>query len=189
MTEVLFDDIVDELVKELKDGIVHCQPKSETEFDRDFVAPRCEEILNVRGPEWDWAVHPWGDKHRAEAWAKSKEWGAISTWGMHHTLDLVARESSSGKKLGVEIKLAKMRGRHAPTGDFQRMVGQCLIGRLVHDVVIGVFGISPADREAKQHVAKIISQFEDDTCDYRLKLEEHGIRLIVRQIDSATPVP
>ncbi len=93
---------------------------------------------------------------------------------MSHALDLVARDKNSQTSIGVEVKLAKIRGGRAPTGAFQQMVGQCLLGRLRHKAMIGVFGYLG---DIKRPIKKTTTE------EYRRELqEEHGIWVVVRRI-------
>jgi len=132
-------ELVDRLVyelgsRELPTGIV-----DERTFEQLFVEPVCTEILR---PQLCVATHPWGDKSKEKCWRESKAWAAVTAWGLKHTFDVVARNDDTTWRMAVEVKLSKMRGGSKPTGDFQRMMGQCILARLRHDAVIAVFGYS-----------------------------------------------
>ena len=162
----------DELVRSVVDALQHRDLPGgitdEKDFEQKFVEPVCTDVLR---PSLCVATHPWGDPAKAECWRKSKAWGAVTAWGLKHTFDLVARNSETTWRLAVEVKLTKMRGGSKPTGEFQRMMGQCILARLRHDAVIAVFGYSGdlegADADP-QHYAKL--------------RDEYGIWVVTRRV-------
>ena len=145
---------------------------NEADFERRFVEPVCSMTLNRIRPEMEVAVHPWGDKTKARKWRESKLWGATRAWGMQHAFDLVARDASRHETLAVEVKLANVRGARLPTGEFQRMMGQCILARLQHDAVIGVFG----------HRGELPERWQSETRRAASELAQHGIWVVVRQV-------
>lgn len=137
-----YEELVRDVVVELQTRKVPAGLRDEKGFEQQFVEPVCTDILR---PQLCVATHPWGDPTKAECWRRSKSWGAVEAWGLKHTFDLVARsregaDSEPSWRLAVEVKLSKMRGGTKPTGEFQRMMGQCILARLRHDAVVGVFG-------------------------------------------------
>ena len=91
---------------------------------------------------------------------------------MRHTFDLHVRVPDDSWLMAVEVKLAKARGGRSFTGDFQRMMGQCHLAKLRHDVVLGVFGYIG---DLKQTPAEV-----EDYCD---KLRERdGIWVVMRKV-------
>lgn len=68
---------------------------------------------------------------------------------MTHTLDIFVRDTSlRGAKdveppqdcIAIEIKFCKVKKAKMPTGEYQRMIGQSVLGRRNHKAVIAVFG-------------------------------------------------
>jgi hypothetical protein len=174
MTHLQVEDLVEQMVAVLRELPINGAPTNEKEFEQEFVEKQCLKILDNKTINWERAVHPWGDEAKEKAWRDSKEWGAVSAWGMTHAFDLVARDKTSKTSIGVEVKFAKIRGRRAPNGAFQQMVGQCLLGRLRHKAMIGVLG----------YVGEISRPFQGTTEEYRRKLQkEHGIWVVVRRVD------
>ena len=79
----------------------------------------------------------------------SKEWGAVDAWGMRHSFDLVARDTSGPWQLAIEVKYHDPLKTKSPNGEFQRMLGQCILARLKHNAVVGIYGYSGDVIEAR----------------------------------------
>jgi hypothetical protein len=64
---------------------------------------------------------------------------------MKHTLDMFVwdRPSPDHECIAIEVKLCKTNGGKMPTGEFQRMIGQCalFLGSPSHKAVVAVFGL------------------------------------------------
>lgn len=88
---------------------------------------------------------------------------------MKHTLDIAIRDPSTLESIAVEIKFCKVKGRKLPGGEFQRMIGQSLLGRKNHKHVIAIFGYR-ADAE-----------YPDD-CGLTDFLREHQVWPVVRRV-------
>ena len=156
-----YEELVRSLVERLDTSEVPVGLTNEEEFEQQFVEEICTKVLR----ELHVATHPWGDPAKAKVWRDSKKWGAVTAWGLTHTLDLFARDpnvadikSDSFWRLAVEVKLSKMRYGGKPTGDFQRMMGQCILARLRHNAVIAVFGYGgtwPGAAADEEHFAAL----------------------------------
>jgi hypothetical protein len=165
--------VVEELVHALREDTLGGPYLDEAQFEQDFVEPTCTRIL---GSTHSVALHSRGDKTKSKCWAESKSWGATRAWGMVHAFDLVARHLDTREGLAVEVKLAKISRGHLPNGEFQRMMGQCLLARHVHSTVIGVFG----------HVGDLPARFETETAAIqRWLIDKHGIWIVVRRVDTS----
>src|SRR6266851_5375915 len=88
-------------------------------------------------------------KVRIKIWSECKKWANVEAWGMRHTLDMFVRDTSARGVndveppqdcIAIEIKLCTANSGKMPTGEFQRMVGQSILGRKNHQAVIAVFG-------------------------------------------------
>ena len=164
--------LVAELAKALREEPLRDSFADEEDFERRFVEPLCREVLTRLAPTVHLAVHPWGDQTKAPAWRESKRWGAVRVWGMAHSFDLVAIDPASRKSLAVEVKLARISGGRLPTGEFQRMAGQCLLARLKHEAVIGVFG----------YHGQLPERWPEETkAAERVLADRYGIWLIIRK--------
>ena len=160
---------VRELVRVLQERPIPGSIFDEKSFERRFVEPVCVDVLAVA--DLCVAVHPWGDKTKAKCWAESKKWASVTTWGMKHTFDLVARSRDESWSLAVEVKLVKSKHGKGITGDFQRMMGQCHLARLRHDAVVGIFGYVGELKEAAS-----VHDFAQDLG------ERDGIWIVVRKV-------
>ena len=166
------EDAVRALVKALEEKEIPGNIRDEKDFEQRFVEPICVEHLERVQPKLEIAVHPWGDPKKAKAWAESKIWAAVTAWGMKHTFDLHARVPDDTWHMAVEVKLAKAKGGKSFTGDFQRMMGQCHLAKLRHDVVTGVFGYIGDLKETPTKVR-----------DYEAELREReGIWVVVLKV-------
>lgn len=79
---------------------------------------------------------------------------------------------------GIEVKLTGLVGGRWPNGEFQRMAGQCLIARLRHELVIGVFairGVSNYRTELEFH-PDLKRKYSPESDVPR----NHGIHIVVR---------
>jgi hypothetical protein len=107
-----------------------------------------------------------------DCWEASKSWAAVRLYGLH-CFDLVI--GTPQDSLVVELKLLHRarRGNRKANDGFQRLVGQCILARLIHPRVIGfcVAESGALDMEAVGHLEG---------------LQQLGIQLLVRQIDRPT---
>ncbi len=73
----------------------------------------------------------------------------------------------------MEVKLAKWtKPNNRPNAQFQTMVGQCLLARLRHDVVVGIFAYQGAPRNERLPT----------TDEAEKTLARCGIHLVVRNV-------
>lgn len=164
---------------------------SEGDLERRFVLPLVRDVLNeASGPHV--YAHPWNQPETCEpnctdgrgliehpelhgcpdCWNESKKWAAVRLYGLH-CFDLVVGDRNDS--FVVELKLL----RRAPSGKrrandgFQRLLGQCLLARLVHPRVVAfcVAERGALDDSATSHVAA---------------LHDQGITLIVKTIAGKT---
>ncbi len=131
---------------------------SEKQFEREFVVPVAVQVAHP-GRTVRIYAHPSGSKLRCSShggsseaaaprvdvgcptcWNESKSWATVQILGTRHTFDLVAKDQNSDETLAVEIKLVSARGGRMPTGDIQRLIGQCALAAARHRMVIGVCG-------------------------------------------------
>jgi hypothetical protein len=175
-----WEPVVDRICRELAHGEPSREINTEESFERVFVEPRVRAAISEVAPTLTIATHPWIKpdtprplppeiRQRSRDWAACKEWAAVDGWGMKHTLDMAIRDPESLESVAVEVKFCKVKGRRLPNGEFQRMVGQALLGRKKHQQVIAVFGYR-ADTEFRDDGG--LTEF----------LRGHGVWLVVTRV-------
>ncbi len=145
----------EELVSALGRLPVPSDIRNETDLEIRFIIPAVADAA-AHFPDVRTFTHPWSNRRRCQpdcetaalshegvpgcprCWAASKEWATVSAFGTHHTFDVVARDLS-GKSLAVEAKLVHTRGVRRPSGEIQRLLGQCSLAKSKHDYVVGVY--------------------------------------------------
>ena len=118
-----------------------------------------------------------GSKAKAKCWQDSKSWGAVHGWGTVQAFDVLVCNAATAEadhsSLAVEVKYSHIVGKRFPTGDFQRMLGQCLLASLIHDYVVGVFG----------YTGEMWQRELDRNDEYEKRLrEKHGIWLVMKRV-------
>jgi hypothetical protein len=161
---------------------------NEGDLERRVLLPIVQEVLQ-ESPGTHVCAHPWKHPEKCEpncgeggglikqpelhgcpeCWGQSKKWAAARLYGLH-CFDLVV--GTPGDSFALEAKLLRRSGvgkRRANDG-FQRLMGQCLLARLVHPRVVGfcVAGEDALDVLATSHLEALRGQ---------------GITLIVRTLD------
>jgi len=159
----------------------------EADFEKIFLTPL---LLSAAAQYSDVRVytHPWNNKIRCKpdcetadkgqivvgcpkCWAASKKWASVFAFGTNNTFDIVAKDAS-GKTLVVEAKLVHNKNGRLPSGDIQRMFGQCLLAKAKHNFVIGVCGVTGG----------LDFMWDSDTQQVRNLFEKSGIDLIFRTV-------
>jgi len=178
--------------KKVIDEITNAQAPAgisrEAEFEKFFLTPL---ILKIAAGFSDVRVytHPWNSKARCKpdcesahknqivagcpkCWAASKQWASVFVFGTNNTFDIVARDRA-GKTLVIEAKLVHNRNGRLPSGDIQRMLGQCALAKTKHDFVIGVCGFTGGPD----------FMWDSDTQRVRAWFKKIGIDLIFCSVD------
>ena len=159
---------------------------NEGDLERRFIVPIVGDLVRKAGTHV--YAHPWRLKQACEpnctkgvglvelptlhgcpeCWKSSKKWAAVRLYGLH-CFDLVV--GAPGASLAIEAKLLKgpKTGKKRANGGFQRLVGQCMLARLVHPRVIGfcVAQHGALDNSAVSHLEAVRAR---------------GIELIVRTV-------
>ncbi len=73
-----------------------------------------------------------------QCWKESKSWVSTDAWGMRHNFDLAVRDTRSGEALVLEVKMFTR--DKSPNEEIQRFLGQLLLARSKHPIVLGVCG-------------------------------------------------
>lgn len=160
---------------------------NEGDLERRFVLPLVRDVLNQdSGPRV--YAHPWKQPETCEpnctegrglvehaelhgcpdCWNESKEWAAVRLYGLH-CFDLVVGDRKDSFVLELKLlRRAHHDNRRANDG-FQRLLGQCLLARLVHPRVVA---FCVAERGA----------LDDSATSHVDALREQGITLIVKTL-------
>jgi len=149
-------DFLDRLVSAIESAPFSEEITNEKEFEKLFLIPVIREV-STQHPGVRTYTHPWGSKTRCtpdcdtapnrgrivpgcpRCWATSKKWASVLAFGTRHTFDAVAKDTF-GKTLAVEAKFIDSRGHSTPSGEIQRLLGQCALAKTKHDFVLGVCG-------------------------------------------------
>jgi hypothetical protein len=73
-----------------------------------------------------------------DCWTDSKEWASVDAWGMRHNFDIVVNDRDRTEALVIEVKA--FRGARSPNSEVQRFIGQLLLARSKHPIVMGICG-------------------------------------------------
>ena len=151
---------------------------NEGDLERRFLLPIVRDVLTELS-ETHVCAHPWKHKEKCEptcgevgglielpelhgcpdCWKQSKKWAAARLYGLH-CFDLVV--GTPGDSFALEAKLLRRsgRGNRLANDGFQRLIGQCMLARLVHPRVVGlcVAEKGALDLSATSHLEAVRSQ-------------------------------
>ena len=179
-----------DLVRILNQEPVPAGLQKEQELEQAFVLPIVERLVPEHTDVLVY-VHPWRRTTLCtpvcavlppsgtgrvlgcpKCWEISKKkWASVGAFGTHHTFDLAAIDSA-GEKLAVELKLSRPRQGRLPSGDVQRLLGQCALARTKHDLVVGYF----------VYEGNLDQRWQEDTGKASVWLEAQSIRLVFRSV-------
>jgi len=161
---------------------------NEGDLEKRFVLPLVRECAD-QVPGLRAYAHPWRQSTTCEpnctdgrgivtspelhgcpdCWNRSKDWAAVRLYGLH-CFDVVI--GNQGDSLAVELKLLRRtgRGNRRANNEVQRLLGQCMIARLVHSRVVG-FCVA---EEGAIDLSK---------AGQASALRDYGVTLVVRTVD------
>lgn len=140
-------DFEKDLVARLRKAEIPGDLRNEADLERRFVLPIVRDLMK-QGPGPHVYAHPWNHREHCapncpgliehpelhgcpDCWNQSKDWAAVRLYGLH-CFDLVVGKWNDS--FGIELKLLRPsgRGNRRANDGFQRMIGQCTLGRLIH---------------------------------------------------------
>jgi len=151
---------------------------SEGDLERRVVLPLVRDVLmQDSGPHI--YAHPWNQPETCQpnctegrglieravlhgcpdCWNESKEWAAVRLYGLH-CFDLVVGDRNNSFVLELKLLRRARSGNRRANDGFQRLLGQCLLARLVHASVVAfcVAERGALDEAATGHVGALQDQ-------------------------------
>jgi hypothetical protein len=175
------------LVEQLKSAPVPGDLVNEGDIERRVIFPIVREVLR-EAPGLHVYAHPWNRPEECEpnctdgsglvehpelhgcpaCWGESKKWGAARLYGLH-CFDLIV--GSPGDSFALEAKLLRRPGlkKKRANDGFQRLIGQCMLARLVHPRVVA---LCVAEEEALDLSATVLLE----------AVRKQGVTLVVRTV-------
>lgn len=128
---------------------------NEGDLERRFILPLVRDLLE-QSPGLHVYAHPWKRSEKCQpncpggtglveqpelhgcpdCWNQSKKWAAVRLYGLH-CFDLVVVKRQDSFALEVKLLRRSRRGNRRANDGFQRLLGQCMLARLVHPRVVG----------------------------------------------------
>lgn len=176
------------LIERLKTVPVPSDLLNEGDLERRLVFPIVRDMLR-ESPGPHVYAHPWKRIEECEpnctdgsglvdqpelhgcpaCWGQSKKWAAARLYGLH-CFDLVV--GSPGDSFALEAKLLRRPGlgKKRANDGFQRLIGQCMLARLVHPRVLA---FCVAEEQALDLSATVLLE----------TVRGQGVTLVVRTVD------
>jgi hypothetical protein len=164
---------------------------NEGDLEKRFVLPLVHNVLKQDSGPHVYA-HPWKQPETCEpnctegrglvehvelhgcpeCWNDSKEWAAVRLYGLH-CFDLVVGDRKDSFVLELKLLRRARRGNRRANDESQRLLGQCMLARLVHPRVVA---FCVAERGA----------LDDSETSHVDALRDQGITLIVKTLAGKT---
>jgi hypothetical protein len=113
---------------------------------------RCVHRKHCGGLEPDFALRV---KGCPRCWSNSKAGSVVDAFMTRSNFDLVAIDERANR-LAVEVKWLAVSAGRGPNAELQRFIGQCVLARATHKVVLGVCGLrGQRKKQFDQHEAKV----------------------------------
>lgn len=166
------------LIERLQETTPPSDLVNEGDLERRFILPVLRDVLR-ESPGPHVCAHPWKRSEKCDpscpegiglvdqpelhgcpdCWGQSKKWAAARLYGLH-CFDVVV--GTPGDSFALEAKLLRRspRGNRRANDGFQRLIGQCLLARLVHPRAVGlcVAEEGALDLSATSHLKALRSQ-------------------------------